>query len=75
MLRLLLGLIRPQTGTADLICGDTRYPLSAKTRGAFAYVPLREQHVRRNHPGKPAFDQSPGGRRAAGAGASDGLRL
>ena len=39
MLRLLLGLIRPQTGTADLICGDTRYPLSAKTRGAFAYVP------------------------------------
>lgn len=39
MLRLLLGLIRPRTGTADLICGDTRYPLSAKTRGAFAYVP------------------------------------
>ncbi len=39
MLRLLLGLIRPQTGMADLICGDTRYPLSAKTRGAFAYVP------------------------------------
>lgn len=39
MLRLLLGLIRPQTGAADLICGDTRYPLSAKTRGAFAYVP------------------------------------
>lgn len=39
MLRLLLGLIRPQQGTADLICGETSYPLSAETRGAFAYVP------------------------------------
>ena len=39
MLRLLLGLIRPQQGTADLICGGTSYPLSAETRGAFAYVP------------------------------------
>ena len=39
MLRLLLGLIRPQQGTAELVCGETSYPLSAETRSAFAYVP------------------------------------
>ena len=39
MLRLLLGLIRPQQGTADLVCGNKSYPLSAETRSAFAYVP------------------------------------
>lgn len=39
MLRLLLGLIRPQLGTAELVCGDNIYPLSAETRSAFAYVP------------------------------------
>lgn len=39
MLRLLLGLVRPQQGTAELICGEASYPLSAETRAAFAYVP------------------------------------
>lgn len=39
MLRLLLGLIQPQKGTASLICGDMQHPLSARTRAAFAYVP------------------------------------
>lgn len=39
MLRLLLGLIQPQKGTASLVCGDMQYPLSARTRAAFAYVP------------------------------------
>ena len=39
MLRLLLGLIRPQQGTAELVCGENSYPLSAETRSAFAYVP------------------------------------
>ena len=39
MLRLLLGLIRPQQGTAELVCGEKSYPLSAETRSAFAYVP------------------------------------
>ena len=39
MLRLLLGLIAPQEGRAELCCGGRRYPLSAATRCAFAYVP------------------------------------
>lgn len=39
MLRLILGLIHPQRGTAELICGKERYPLSGQTRSAFAYVP------------------------------------
>ncbi len=39
MLRLLLGLIVPQEGRAELRCGGQSYPLSAATRCAFAYVP------------------------------------
>lgn len=39
MLRMLLGLIRPHEGTAELISEGVRYPLSAATRSAFAYVP------------------------------------
>lgn len=40
ILRLLLGLVSPQQGTAELIGGSgRRYPVSAATRAAFAYVP------------------------------------
>ena len=39
MLRLLLGLITPQAGKAELRCDGKRYPLCAATRCAFAYVP------------------------------------
>lgn len=39
MLRMLLGLISPHEGTAELISEDVHYPLSAATRSAFAYVP------------------------------------
>lgn len=39
MLRMLLGLIRPHEGTAELISEGEHYPLSAATRSAFAYVP------------------------------------
>lgn len=39
MLRMLLGLIRPKSGTASLVCGNAEYPLSAATRRAFSYVP------------------------------------
>ena len=39
MLRMLLGLIQPQSGTAVLKCGEDIVPLSAATRSAFAYVP------------------------------------
>lgn len=39
MLRMLLGLIRPKSGTASLICDTQTYPLSAATRPAFSYVP------------------------------------
>lgn len=39
MLRLLLGLVRPQEGAAELCGGGARYPLSAATRRAFSYVP------------------------------------
>lgn len=39
MLRMLLGLIRPHEGTAELVSEGVRYPLSAATRSAFAYVP------------------------------------
>ncbi len=39
MLRLLLGLIAPREGRAELRCGEQRYALSAATRRAFAYVP------------------------------------
>lgn len=39
LLRLLLGLARPQQGSAALCCGGRQYPLSAATRSAFAYVP------------------------------------
>lgn len=38
LLRLLLGLIRPVSGTADLV-GKKVYPLCAGTRSQFAYVP------------------------------------
>ena len=39
MLRLLLGLIQPQEGTAELQTGAEWRPLCAATRSAFAYVP------------------------------------
>lgn len=39
MLRVLLGLVRPQTGVAVLQSGEDAIPLSAATRSAFAYVP------------------------------------
>lgn len=40
ILRALLGLVRPESGTAELIGGSGRhYTLSAATRGAFGYVP------------------------------------
>lgn len=39
MLRLLLGLVAPQEGKAELRCGERHYALSAATRCAFAYVP------------------------------------
>ena len=39
MLRMLLGLVRPQSGSAVLRCGGEEFPLSAATRSAFAYVP------------------------------------
>lgn len=39
MLRVLLGLVQPQTGTAVLQTSDAVVPLSAATRSAFAYVP------------------------------------
>ena len=39
MLRLLLGLIAPREGKAELRCGERHYALSAATRCAFAYVP------------------------------------
>ena len=39
MLRLLLGLVAPQEGRAELCRGAERFTLSAATRRAFAYVP------------------------------------
>lgn len=40
MLRILLGLVMPQEGTAELIGGSGRsYAISAGTRSAFGYVP------------------------------------
>ena len=39
MLRMILGLIAPKCGTAELDCDGTCYPLSIRTRSAFAYVP------------------------------------
>ncbi len=39
MLRVLLGLVCPQTGVAVLQSGEDAIPLSAVTRSAFAYVP------------------------------------
>lgn len=39
ILRMLLGLIYPKTGSAVLCCGDGELPLSAATRSAFSYVP------------------------------------
>lgn len=40
VLRILLGLVAPQSGTAELIgSSGTHYPLSAVTREAFSYVP------------------------------------
>ena len=39
LLRLLLGLARPQQGSAALCCGGRQYPPSAATRSALAHVP------------------------------------
>lgn len=39
MLRMLLGLIQPKSGTASLLCDGAEYALSAATRRAFSYVP------------------------------------
>lgn len=39
LLRMILGLIRPREGKAELISQNQHYPLSAATRSAFAYVP------------------------------------
>lgn len=39
LIRMLLGLIRPETGTAKLIGPDGEIPISADTRGLFSYVP------------------------------------
>lgn len=40
ILRILLGLVRPTAGSAELIGGSGQhYPLSAGTRSAFSYVP------------------------------------
>ncbi|MBQ7801727.1 MAG: ABC transporter ATP-binding protein [Oscillospiraceae bacterium] len=40
LLRLLLGLVAPCEGTAELVGGSgTRYPITAGTRSVFAYVP------------------------------------
>lgn len=39
MLRILLGLVHPRSGSAVLRCGGEEFPLSAATRSAFAYVP------------------------------------
>ena len=40
LLRLLLGLVEPCTGQAVLVGGSgSRYPITAGTRGVFAYVP------------------------------------
>ena len=39
MLRMILGHIAPKRGTAELDCEGTCYPLSIRTRSAFAYVP------------------------------------
>ena len=40
LLRLLLGLVSPCTGTAELVgSSGRRYPISAGTRGVYAYVP------------------------------------
>ena len=43
MLRLLLGLVAPQEGRAELKRGDERFTLSAATRRAFAYVPAAQR--------------------------------
>ncbi|MBQ8835480.1 MAG: ABC transporter ATP-binding protein [Oscillospiraceae bacterium] len=40
LLRLLLGLVEPTSGSAVLVgASGTRYPIAAGTRGVFAYVP------------------------------------
>ena len=39
LLRLLLGLVVPTTGQAELVGNARRYPICAGTRRAFAYVP------------------------------------
>lgn len=39
LFRILLGLLQPTDGTAELIGGDLHVPLSPSTRNLFAYVP------------------------------------
>ncbi|MBQ7871921.1 MAG: ABC transporter ATP-binding protein [Oscillospiraceae bacterium] len=39
LFRILLGLLRPTGGTAEIVSGETRLPLSPATRSLFAYVP------------------------------------
>lgn len=39
LFRILLGLLQPTGGTAEIVSGDTRIPLSPSTRSLFAYVP------------------------------------
>lgn len=39
LIRIILGLVQPTSGTASLVGPDKEYPLSASTRRAFAYVP------------------------------------
>lgn len=39
LFRILLGLLRPTGGCAEIVSGETRVPLSPSTRSLFAYVP------------------------------------
>ena len=39
LFRILLGLLNPTAGAAELVCGEERIPLSPSTRCMFAYVP------------------------------------
>ena len=39
LFRVLLGLLRPTGGVAEIVSGETRLPLSPSTRSLFAYVP------------------------------------
>ncbi|MDR0889420.1 MAG: ABC transporter ATP-binding protein/permease [Oscillospiraceae bacterium] len=39
LFRILLGLLAPTGGSAEIVSGQTRIPLSPSTRGLFSYVP------------------------------------